>query len=188
MFQRMPAMQMPLMIAANGENTFGFSVLGFWIIFSCVAAAIAHNKGNSVAAAVLISILLSPLIGIIVALVQKRNEAVLETQRLQSGASRKCPFCAELIKKEARVCRYCGRDFDHLRMTWAVGKPESAAVIYLFLQGKVQGPYTTTQVEAFLKDGSATLESLCCVAPSKEWQPLRTVASVASRQEMKATN
>jgi hypothetical protein len=104
------------MIAAHGENTeyaFFLSVLSAWIIFSCVAGAIARNyKGNSFTEAFLISLLLSPLIGIVVALVQKPNEVGIEKERLQTGASKKCPFCAEVIKKEARVCRYCGRDIN----------------------------------------------------------------------------
>lgn len=27
-------------------------------------------------------------------------------------ASRQCPHCAETIKREASVCRYCGRDVE----------------------------------------------------------------------------
>lgn len=66
-----------------------------WLICGIIAAAIGGGKGEG-CAAFIFGILLGPF-GILIALAS-------------SGDRTTCPFCAEKIKKKAKVCPHCQRD------------------------------------------------------------------------------
>lgn len=80
-----------------------------WIVCGIGAAAIASSKGRSVFGWLIGGFLLGPIGLLLVGLMGKPapDESTL----------RKCPHCAELILKEAKVCKHCGRDVTPVRDT-----------------------------------------------------------------------
>ena len=82
-------------------------MLIIWLLFGIVCAVIASNKGRNGFGWFLIGVLLGPF-GLILALVVGKNVEAVEKASLSSGEVKKCPHCAELVKREAVKCRYCG--------------------------------------------------------------------------------
>lgn len=88
-------------------------VLILFSVFASIGIAIgsaAARKGRSFQTFFWLSLLFSPLVtGIIVATLPQQ-EGVAENR--SSHDEKKCPRCAETVKAEALVCRFCGNEFS----------------------------------------------------------------------------
>lgn len=89
-------------------------IVAFWLIFSVVAGIIASSRGRSGFGYFFLSIVLSPLIGLVLAVALPSLKA---NPTINGGAASstptevthvRCHACAEWVLPEAKVCKHCG--------------------------------------------------------------------------------
>ncbi len=78
------------------------------ILIGLIPAAIARNKGRSFVGFWIYGALLF-IVALPHALIMKADTKAVEDQAIADGG-KKCPHCAEIIKAEATVCRFCSRE------------------------------------------------------------------------------
>jgi hypothetical protein len=84
-----------------------------WLCFALAVAAYADGKGRSFGLYFLISLIVSPVIGfLIVAVASSEGSVRVAADSTSVGEGmKKCPECAEVVRAEARKCRFCSFQF-----------------------------------------------------------------------------
>jgi hypothetical protein len=81
------------------------------ILIGLIPAAIASSKGKSFIGWWFYGAALF-VVALPHSLMMRPDHAELERRDLEGGDTKKCPNCAEIIKKEAKVCRFCQRELE----------------------------------------------------------------------------
>ena len=95
---------MPNMI---GPEIFLLFLIYLWMLpLGLASIYMAWRKGQMSIRWIAYSVLV-PFAAIFHVLYIPKNYPVLEKRKLQNGYHVKCPRCAEIIKAEAQICRFC---------------------------------------------------------------------------------
>jgi len=95
-------------------------IIIIWVILSLCVGAWGEKRGEGFVVSFLLSLFLSPLLVAIIIAVREPKVKNIEQKAIESGGMKKCPHCAELIRKEAIKCRYCQSDLPAVSM-WQGG-------------------------------------------------------------------
>jgi hypothetical protein len=93
-------------VNSRRQDRHRMTIILAWVLLAIVVGIAANSRGRSGAAWFFLAVIVSPLISglLVLALPNRKPE---QEREAELWVSRKCPHCAEWIKREATICRHC---------------------------------------------------------------------------------
>ncbi len=157
------------------ENTDLVILLIFATLLGLIPAAIASKKGYSFGLWWLFGAALF-IVALPVAILIKPEQGASPQSNLHQGKQgmKKCPFCAESIKHEAAVCRYCGRDLGQWPdwVTSRTGVSPSNWKVFLHYGNEKHGRFSLDTVRQMRIDAVVPDNAFFWVNGLSNWLPI----------------
>jgi len=153
--------------------------LAAWFWLCSLTAQFAERRGHPRYAYFLLSFFFSPLVGALVLLLAGKNEKGAEAHELKTGQAKKCPACAEMVKREAQICRFCGHSFVTAMTTSAAPRP--ARFYQVAKDGQVLGSWMKRDIVESIRAGRLSVQDYFLDDDTNEWQPVETLIHDTSR-------
>ena len=146
----------------------------FWIGVNWIVGYLIGKSKDRIGESVLVSVLLGP-IGWIIAL-------------CLSPKGRKCPQCAEIVKQDALVCRYCGFSFAApakavaARAAKAPPRVQVQERFTVAKDGAEVGKLTRTEIEHQIRIGRLSASDYYLDLVANDWMPLDLLVGDPARR------
>jgi len=88
-------------------------VLIVWLVLAVLVGVLAQSRGRTGFGWFMVSVMLSPLLGLLIVLVIEnktatRRMAALVGEMPSDTTHTRCPECREWVRRDARKCKHCG--------------------------------------------------------------------------------
>jgi hypothetical protein len=104
------------------------SILFFWLVLAIIVGVAAGSRGRNGLGWFLLAMVLSPLLAglLVLALPKTKSQYELHVERTMM---RTCPQCAESIKREAVICRFCHQAVEPLPFEYPRISPARSLIV-----------------------------------------------------------
>ena len=167
---------------------YSIALVLYVIVFGLIGVVVGQRKGRAFAGFVF-GALLGPIGWLIVAV----GPDVKATQ--QATRMRKCPYCAELVQPDAKVCKHCGKDIAPTPTVspnyfYNKGQAQPKQILsspdvrfYYSTGGEQQGPVDASDLRLMRQDGLITDDTPVIREGESEWRTFRDYLSLSANRD-----
>ncbi|MCX8514462.1 MAG: hypothetical protein RL017_41 [Pseudomonadota bacterium] len=90
--------------------------MGGILLYFLLAIAVgvyASGKGKSAYSFLFLSLIFTPLIGWLFALIASPDPSIIRANKLKTGKYFACPYCREVISAKVSNCNFCGKEVHY---------------------------------------------------------------------------